>query len=211
VARVSLACCGAVWLSLHFAACAAGEPQGTSLPRVPYRNLTREQIALLLTESDVDAAATQISAMAQDSHNEIVCGTLRSLWTNPRGGELPLPYETASATLVRLALASTLAQCKGGTRPEYYDFVRQVLRISGEEQDRSRAALALGIVGTDRDAASLLELATSEHSRLVATSAVAGLGILGSEHARQALTEVTQNQALDPLVRNLAQHYLDQK
>jgi hypothetical protein len=215
---------GALWLSLYVTGCGAGEPPTSAaadaraeagaaqaLPRVPYRNLTREQIVLLLSESDVDAVATRISAMAQDSHNEIVCGALRSIWMNPGSGEFPLSHETASATRVRVALAATLAQCQGGSRPEYYRFVQEALKNSADELDRASAALALGIVGTDQDVPSLLGLATNDSSPLVASNAVAGLGILRTERARQALTQVTRNQALDPDIRNLAQRYLERQ
>jgi HEAT repeats len=188
---------------------AAPAARTEALPRVPYRNLTKDQIIVLLDESDVDAVATRISAMAQDSHNAVVCDSLRSIWADPGGMKHRLlSPELAAAARVRVALAATLAQCDDGPEPEYYEYVHAILTGSADEMDRSSAAVALGIVGSDADVPLLLELAKDQHSGLIASQAVAGLGIMFSNAAKRALGEIAEMRSLDPHVRDLAKRYL---
>lgn len=176
---------------------------GRELPLVPYRDLTPEQLAALLSTSDTTGMANRISAMAQDSDNELVCKTLHSLWTGESVPTIRYSQEVVSAPSVRLALAATLHQCRNGS-DEYRDYVLSILKGSSDPMDRTRAAIALGIVGTDVGIDTLVNLASATDGVEVAIGAVGGLSSIGSEAARVALRQLAADGSLDPRVRDAA-------
>lgn len=177
-------------------------------PRVPYRNLTRAQALELLSTADPSALANQVSALAQDRQNPVVCNLLNALWDGTPIPDVEISPQLTSTTRVRLALASTLHQCSMTDDQSYRAYVLSVLESAGNEIDRSRAALVLGIVGGDEDVPRLRAMAQDHTSSAVGIGAVGGLSTLGSSAARKALEEIAADEKVMPEVKDVANRML---
>ena len=170
----------------------------------------RDRIRQRLSDSDPGRLSSEISAMAMDMRNPAVCETLRALWDGSRPAGVNAPADVFSVPMVRLSLASTLQQCKGQDDRKYYDYVISILDLSHDDFDRMRAAISLGVVGTDQDIERLRLLATKKSSANIGVGAVGGLSLLHSSAADNALKSIAADQGIALDVRESARKALEQ-
>lgn len=186
---------------------AAGEMQLHHYPR-----LTQTEVRDRLMKADASPGRlySEINAMATAASSVATCETLKSLWDGQPPADLKLEPNHLEAPMVRMGLASALHQCareRGNEERLYYAYVRSVLEQSPDETDRSRAAIKLGVVGSDQDI-ELLRSYVRGANNVVAIGAVGGLSMLRSSAATKELKAIASDMSLAENIRTSAKNTL---
>lgn len=205
--RVACKVVGLLWLMV------AGLAHGQTAPDQLLQKIISNQatkadmVAAFSTHKIADLSTAASFAVRARGNPEIV-DFIREVWRDDSKKYPSLAWNEIKHPRVRVSLAQTLGQIDKQS-PEYYEYIKSALQ-SNQELVRANAALALGIVGSDRDIPTLSSLSKGQ-SLIVSIHAIQGLGALGTEQSREVLAKLKSEVGQSPEKQDAIQSALEMK
>lgn len=157
------------------------------LEKIISNKVTKADMIAGFSQHNVGDLATIASFAVRARGNPEIVDFIRTVWRGDDKKYPSLAWQEIKQPRVRIMLAQTLGQIDEHNQ-EYYDYIKSSLSAD-DERVRATAAIALGMVGSDKDIPTLTNLSKSS-SAIISTHAIHGLGILGTEKSKQALAKL---------------------
>jgi hypothetical protein len=161
----------------------------------PDPNITLEGVKTRFREPREDYLYNTISWLIIKRGDADIMGFLEAVWGGDKARYPDLAWQTIETPTVRVALAQTLAQ----VYPKNQSYKAYILKALDDSDHfvRSRAALALGVLGDPADIPKLETMARTADSR-GSDMAIAALASMRRSDATAALDRLKKDFAADP-------------
>ena len=153
-----------------------------------YGNASIAQVRRALTEKDTAELTNTVHALFSMRWHRGVFNLLYKMWTMEVEEYPELNWKAIEKEPTRIALASTLNRIQITKTEEFQNYIRS-FKEHEHEFIRAQVVVALGFNGDPVDVPYLNEMAEGDND-YVAQSAIAGLGLMNNNEAKQALIKL---------------------
>ena len=156
--------------------------------KIVYGNASLAEVRQALADPDVANLTNTMHALYSMRWHRGVFKLLYKMWEFDSENYPELNWKEIRKEPVRLALASTLNRIQISDTKIFQDYIRS-FKNHEHEFVRAQVTVALGFNGDPEDIAYLREMAEGNND-YVAQTAIAGLGLMNNDEAKNALIEL---------------------